>query len=94
MKWEERELIIILSSRLKHRIKTQQQCEICKLDLSPGDVCASFGMSDRKYETRRRIYTCLDHREIFNYDSIEDLEEWQQAYLYENRYAREVWYQE
>lgn len=94
MKWEERELVIILSIRPKHRIRSHQECHICKTELLPGDECFSFTIADRKYEEKKRIYTCLDHSHVFNYSSIEDLEIWQQEFLLENRFTNEVWYQE
>ncbi len=87
------ELIIILSSRLNHKIKTKHECYICNIELYENDVCSSFGIIDRQHQSKERIYTCMNHSMIFNYSTVANLERWQQEYLYENRFINEVWYE-
>ena len=91
MRWEENELVIILSIR-KTKPRVEHQCIICQIDLPIGETCYSFGAADRKHQRVERWYSCIEHSTIFNFDSVEDCPEWVQRFLFDNRLTREVWY--
>ena len=93
MKWENNELVIILSQR-KGKLLADQICIFCKQKLPKESTIKSFGTVDRKTGLKERWYTCEEHENIFNYNSVEDCPEYLQRYLLENRLANEVWFKE
>lgn len=90
--WEERELVIVVSTRRHVKARTEHECVFCKRTIYPGDYCYSFGVVDRKHDSRERRYTCEEHSYIFDYSSVEDCPEEHQRFLLENRLTNEVWY--
>lgn len=93
MRWEENELVVILSTRI-NKITVEHQCIVCKIDLPVKTRCHNFGIVDRKHGKLERWYTCDEHSHVFNYNSVEDCPEWLQRFLFDNRLTREIWFME
>jgi len=93
MQWEDRELRMVVSTRRRIKAKTDHECVFCKQLISVGEYCYSFGVVDRMHDRRERWYTCTDHSYVFDYDSVEDCEEYHQRFLRENRLTNEIWFE-
>lgn len=92
MKWEERELIIILSVR-RSTPKADCRCGICNGEVFLGEEALSVGLVDRMESKKARWIVCSLCEEIFTHPSAEDSPPHIQRYLYENRFSREIWEQ-
>ena len=80
MRWEKRELQIILSAR--HTVAADDHfCEVCGLPIYAGQKCFSYGIADRKHSQMKRLYTCCD---LDAYTA--PIERW----MYDNRMLEEV----
>ncbi len=90
MRWEDNELIIILSVR-HSRLTVDQSCHLCQGEMEKGDQYISVGIVDRLNGTKERWNLCLGCGEFFQFPSVEDAPPYAQEFLFENRMASEIW---
>ena len=93
MMWEKREMIVILS-KSRVAISKNRNCFLCETELKKGKKYLSINQVDRLYESKETIYLCNCCESYYAYESVEDAPHHVQKYLFDNRYAYEVWYQE
>lgn len=93
MKWEDSELVILLSTQ-RVRPVLNRFCIICSCCIPIGAECVTIGIVDRKENNKDRWWCCLDCGSVFEYGSVEDSPEWVQRFLWDNRLTREVWYED
>jgi hypothetical protein len=90
MKWEKRQLIIILSS-FYVRPKEPRDCCFCGIEIYHGEECLTMGIVDRLSARKRQEWACNTCAPYFENPNPEDCPAHVQSWLYENRFSEEIW---
>lgn len=90
MRWEENELIIVLSTE-RYRTKEKRFCRVCGSEIPAGVKTLSIGIADRMERKAERWHVCDLCEHLFEYPSAEDAPAHVQEWLFDNRFSREIW---
>ncbi len=90
MRWEDAELIIILSKD-RCRLKVGRSCQVCGWDIEAGEKVLSLGVIDRLERCKARWFICSACEDLFLYSSMEDAPGYVQEWHEGQRLVNEIW---